>query len=141
MCSVSVSQAIAAFSGKGYLFNVQSAELFNLNFAREFMSQKGVSMLDQVRVTQQAKPRRFRRPRKLIAALTGGGQEALAGRLRQMLDSHAYLWRWLDALSQVVLTHLPQFLLADIGRYLGLLFECMYVCMNELHPSRPLRTR
>jgi hypothetical protein len=65
-------------------------------------------MLDQVRVTQQAKPRRFRRPRKLIAALTGD-------RLRQVLDTHAYLWRWLDALSQVVLTHLPQFLLADIG--------------------------
>lgn len=87
---------------------MQSSDLFNLNFARDFLSKKGVSMLDQVRVTQQAKPRRFRRPRKLIAALTGD-------RLRQVLDAHAYLWRWLDALSQVVLTHLPQFLLADIG--------------------------
>lgn len=111
-------QAIAAFSGKGYLFNAQSSELFNLNFAWEFMSKKGVSMLDQVRVTQQDKARRFRRPRKLIAALAGGRKEALVGMLRRIRDTHAYLWRWLDSLSQVVLTHLPQFLLADIGRYL-----------------------
>ena len=74
---------------------MQSSELFNLNFAREFMSKKGVSLLDQqVRVTQaQTKP---------------------AGMLGRVRDTHAYLrlWQWLD---QVVVTHLPQFLLADSG--------------------------
>lgn len=107
--------AIAAFDGKGFLFNTQSSELYNLNFASDFMSKKGISMLDQAKHSRTKSPKATRR-RKFLPSQTIN--EKIKGFLLSRSSFQAVLrqaLRLLDSLSLLVLQWLPQSLLEETG--------------------------
>jgi hypothetical protein len=93
---VVLNWAVAAFEGEGYMYKVENKEVFNLNGAGDFVSKKGVSLIDEKRSVRYKDP--FVLPTLVLEALSKLGIGEKSRALYNLLADKLYqAWRWADA--------------------------------------------
>lgn len=88
--------AVAAFEGEGYMYKTITRELFNLNYAGDFVSKKGVSLAHEKRSVRYKDPLVL--PTLVVEALSslGIGELGLSA-CNTVLDKLSQLWVTLES--------------------------------------------